>query len=175
MDTTAGLNDLKRHVFFSFMRLVGRVFILVRYTEDVLLGSREFTPEEIENGIVLVFNSKMNLQWDEYGITATLVFGTSPQKCFIPAGDIIAVYSAELSAQFVASPQAAKTFQNDTGQPAHLRRDQRAERPVEAFAGSRDEDEPGNPEKEGKPAPETFRNVIKVDFTRKKKSRQKTT
>lgn len=103
MDTS--LNALKKHVFFEFMSLAGRVFVLVRYSENVVLGNRMFTAEEKENGIVLVFNLKMNFMWDEYGITATLVFGTSPQKCFIPANDIEVIYSPDLKAQFMASHQ----------------------------------------------------------------------
>jgi hypothetical protein len=98
------LNSLKKHIFFEFINMAKRAFILIRYSEDVVLGRRGFTEDEKENGIVLVFNNRMNFQWDDYGITVTLVFGTSPQKCFIPADDIIAVYSPELNAQFVTSP-----------------------------------------------------------------------
>lgn len=105
MDTD-NLNSLKKHIFFEFLNLVGRAFVLVRYSDNVVLGNRGFTAEEKENGIILVFNSKMNFLWDDYGIKATLVFGTSPQKCFLPVDDIIAVYSPELNAQFMASPRS---------------------------------------------------------------------
>ncbi len=98
------LNSLKKHIFFEFINMAKRAFILIRYSEDVVLGRRGLTEEEKENGIILVFNDRMNFQWDDYGLTATLVFGTSPQKCFIPVDDIIAVYSPELNAQFVISP-----------------------------------------------------------------------
>jgi len=98
------LNSLKKHIFFEFINMAKRAFILIRYSEDVVLGRRSFTEDEKENGIILVFNDRMNFQWDDYGLTATLVFGTSPQKCFIPVEDIIVVYSPELNAQFVTSP-----------------------------------------------------------------------
>ncbi|MGD0283123.1 MAG: hypothetical protein ABSB95_12265 [Dissulfurispiraceae bacterium] len=105
MEIAARLNSLKKYIFFEFLHIAGRVFILVRHSEHVILGKRSLTTEERENGIVLVFNSGMNFQWDEYGITATLVFGNTPQKCFIPADDIAAVWSSELNAQFIVLPQ----------------------------------------------------------------------
>lgn len=109
------MNSLKKHVFYELLQIAGRVFILVRHSENLVLGNRRFTAEEKENGIVLVFNAGMNFQWDEYGITATLVFGNSPQKCFIPVDNITAVYSSELNAQFIVSPQAAGVPDLQTG------------------------------------------------------------
>lgn len=108
MGTTASLNSLKKHVFYELMHIGGRVFVLVRYSEHVVLGNRGLTDDERENGIVLVFNPGMNFQWDDYGITATLVFGSSPQKCFIPVDNITAVYSSELNAQFIVLPMSGK-------------------------------------------------------------------
>ncbi len=108
MEMAAGLNSLKKHVFYELLHIGGRVFVLVRYSEHVVLGNRGLTDDERENGIVLVFNPGMNFQWDDYGITATLVFGSSPQKCFIPVDDIAAVYSSELNAQFIVSPMSWK-------------------------------------------------------------------
>ena len=102
MNSIDSLNALKKHCFFEFLNLVGRVYILVKYSENVILGNRKFTEEEKNNGIVLVFNTRMNFSWDDYGISATLVFNTSAQKCFIPIDDIVAVYSPELNAQFIA-------------------------------------------------------------------------
>ena len=140
METAASLNSLKKHVFYELLNIGGRVFILVRHSEHVVLGNRGVTADERENGIVLVFNPGMNFQWDDYGITATLVFGSSPQKCFIPVDDIAAVYSSELNAQFIALPMSGKM------------QDFQAESTVKAegasvFAG----------------------NVIKVDFTKRQK------
>src|SRR5208283_3160724 len=140
METAAGLNNMKKHVFFELLHIGGRVFILVRYSEHIVLGNRGLTEDERENGIVLVFNPGMNFQWDDYGITATLVFGSSPQKCFIPVEDIAAVYSSELNAQFTVLPMSGKMqdFQADSAVKAEG---------VSAFAG----------------------NVIKVDFTKRQK------
>lgn len=104
MNPIDSLNSLKKHCFFEFLNIVGRVFILVKYSDNVILGNRRFTEEEKNNGLVLVFNTRMNFLWDDYGISATLVFNTSAQKCFIPVDDIVAVYSPELNAQFTAAP-----------------------------------------------------------------------
>ena len=141
VNAVANLNNLKKHLFFEFLNLTDRVFILVRYSENVILGKRGFTAEEKENGIILVLNSKMNFLWDDYGITVTLVFGTSPQRCFIPVDDITAIYSPEHNAQFTVSPQPVKARENPKDEE---------QKPVEAEAT------PGSPE-----------NVISVDFTKK--------
>jgi hypothetical protein len=143
VDTAARLNSLKKHVFFELFNLAQRVFVLVRYSDHVVLGNRGFTSEEKEKGIVLVFNSGMQFQWDEYGIAATLVFGSSAQKCFIPAEDIIAVYSYEPDIQFVVSPQSARVVE-------------------ESMSTTRTR---------AKAAGESPGNVIKVDFTKKQAGR----
>ncbi|MFO0753275.1 MAG: hypothetical protein U0411_08130 [Thermodesulfovibrionales bacterium] len=143
----ATLNALKKHIFYEFLQSAGRVFVLVRYSDKVVLGTRGFTPEEKENGIILVFNSKMNFSWDEYGITVTLVFGTSPQRCSIPANDITAVYSPEMGAQFVVTLQSRK--------------------PLEA--ASEEKIKPEGERAIGGKVQEPARNVIQVDFTKKKK------
>ena len=147
MDSAADLNKLKKNIFFEFLNLIGRVFILVRYSENVILGNRGFTAEEKDNGIILVFNSKMNFLWDDYGITVTLVFGTSPQKCFIPVEDIAAIYSPELNAQFTSSPQIKKS------QNAIEKNKVKTEEINDRTA--REAEQP--------------QNVIKVDFTKKRK------
>ncbi|MCL4536359.1 MAG: hypothetical protein M1610_02040 [Nitrospirae bacterium] len=141
------LNNLKKYVFFEFLNLAGRAFVVVRYSDNVILGNRGFTAEEKENGIILVFNSRMNFLWDDYGITATLVFGTSPQKCFIPVDDIAAVYSPELNAQFVTSPQLTTV---NSQQPAVIGQKERVKGQGTSGKG-------------------TSKNVIQVDFTKKRK------
>ena len=98
------LNGLKKQTFFSFLDAAGRVFIHVRPSGGAFIGERGFTPDELEKGIVLVFNSKMPFDWGQQGISATLVFGSSAQKCFIPADDIIAVFSPELEARLILDP-----------------------------------------------------------------------
>ncbi len=117
--------------------MAGRVFIVVRYSPDVIIGKRGFSDQEKKQGLVLVFNSSMKFQWDDFGITATLAFGTAPQKCFIPVDAIVAVYSPELNMQFIAAPQAAGTKDNTLQTPA------RAE------------------------TPDADAKVVKVDFTKK--------
>lgn len=98
------VNELKKKVFYEMLNLGGRVFILVRYSDNVIIGRRGFTEEEKKNGIILVFNQRMNFSWDNSGISATLVFGTSPERCFIPAEDIVFIFSPELRSQFIVSP-----------------------------------------------------------------------
>jgi hypothetical protein len=102
----SGLNELKKEVFYRLLDLAGRVFVLVEHADGVVIGTRGFMPEEKEKGIVLVFNNKMNFQWEESGISAKLVFGTTPQQCFIPPDAIISIFSPEISAQFSVSPEA---------------------------------------------------------------------
>ena len=103
----SSMHGLKKTVFFEMLDMAGRVFIVVRYSEQVIIGNRGFTEDERKNGIVLVFNRSMNFSWDDSGIITTLVFGTSPQKCFIPIEDIAAIYSPELNAQFVIPSRAS--------------------------------------------------------------------
>ncbi|MFZ5995990.1 MAG: hypothetical protein ACOYW7_00645 [Nitrospirota bacterium] len=154
MDVQESLNNLKKHVFFELLQLAGRAFVLVRFSEDVVLGKRGFTAEEKENGIILVFNSKMNFTWDDYGITATLVFGTTPQKCFIPTDDIVAVYSSELNAQFITSFQSTASL-NKKNDGSGKREENVSEK-----------QDPGTrPQEEAVPSS----NVINVDFTKKRK------
>jgi hypothetical protein len=100
----SNLNELKKKIFYDMLDLVGRVFILARYSSDVIIGNRGFLPEEKEKGIVLVFNRRMNFDWSPSGISAKLVFGSATHECFIPQDAIISVFSPELSAQFSVSP-----------------------------------------------------------------------
>lgn len=97
------INDLKKTVFYEMLNMAGRVFILVKHSGKVTIGSRGFTQEEMENGIVLVFNQTMNFTWDNAGISAALAFGAAFQRCFIPADDIVMIYSPELNSQFVTA------------------------------------------------------------------------
>jgi hypothetical protein len=101
----SGLNELKKQVFYGLLDLAGRVFMLVEYADGVVIGARGFLPEEKEKGIVLVFNNKMNFQWADSGISVKLVFGMTPQQCFIPPDAILSIFSPEMSAQFSVSPE----------------------------------------------------------------------
>jgi len=147
MDNEERLNNLKKQIFFEFLDMAGRVMVLVKHSPDVVIGNRGFIGEEKESGIILVFNPKMKFTWDEYGISATLVFGAVPQKCFIPAGSIEAIYSAELNAQFVAAVHGRK-MANDT-------------------AGSVTENE--GPDAGTKTGTGADKKIISVDFVHKKK------
>jgi len=100
------LDELKRDIFYGFLELGGRAFIHVRPSGTASIGRRGFVGEELEKGIVLVFNDKMNFGWDDLGLQATLVFGTAPEKCVIPPEDIVAIYSPELGAQFTVSTES---------------------------------------------------------------------
>ncbi len=99
------LDELRKQVFFDMLNLAGRVFVAVGYGDDVVIGKRGFLPQEKEKGIILVFNQKMNFTWDDEGITATLVFGRTPEKCSIPQDRIMTIFSPELNAQFSTFPQ----------------------------------------------------------------------
>ena len=109
------MNNLKKHVFYEMLDLAGRVFVHVRYSENVVIGNRGFQAEEEEKGIILVFNKRMTFTWDDDGISVTLVFGTSPEKCFVPAEDILSVFSPELNAQFTAYPSDKKEEKKNAG------------------------------------------------------------
>lgn len=93
------LNNLKKQTFFELLELAGRVFIVVDYDESVVIGKRGFLPEEKERGLVLVFNSRMKFNWENDAITATLVFGSTPEKCYIPVNAIAVVFSPDLRVQ----------------------------------------------------------------------------
>jgi hypothetical protein len=114
------LQELKKQIFFEMLDLAGRVFVLVRHSDNVLIGKRGFLPEEKEKGLVLVFNKEMNFQWDESGISARLIFGATPEHCFIPNDDILSVFSPELFAHFTVSPDerhSIETTSSPTAQP----------------------------------------------------------
>ncbi len=99
------LDQLKKDVFFSLLGMAGRVFVAVAYGDDVIIGKRGFLPQEKEKGIILVFNSNMSFSWDEDAVTATLVFGSTPEKCHIPVERITTIFSPELHAQFTTFPR----------------------------------------------------------------------
>ncbi|MBF0319446.1 MAG: hypothetical protein HQL01_06565 [Nitrospirae bacterium] len=143
------LNELKKTVFYELLNVMGRVFVIVRYSEDVKIGTRGFQNVEKENGLVLVFNTKMNFTWHEDGlIEARLVFGTKTEDCLIPVEHIIAIYSPELQTQFVTT---YTTEVHDYSAAA-----------VEVAPVSEEKDE----------APDTAgadNKILKVDFSKKKK------
>lgn len=108
------ITALKKKVFFEMLNLAGRVFILVEDSQGIVIGKRGFLPAEKEKGLILVFNSSMNFEWDDSGISAHLVFGSTPEKCFIPYDSIVSVFSPELSAQFSVSPKGKHKIDSKT-------------------------------------------------------------
>lgn len=93
------LNDLKKNVFFELLNIAGRVYMVVRYSPNVDLGRKVFTEDEKTNGLTLVFTTRMNIQWDSVGLATMLTFGSQAYRCFIPAEDILAIYSPDLQVQ----------------------------------------------------------------------------
>lgn len=145
------LNELKKHTFYELLNLAGRVYVLVKYSENVQVGNRGFLPGEKEHGLVLVLNAKMHFTWDEYGISVKLVFGDAPQKCFIPVEDILAIYSPELNSQLIIGPQQIVEANAAQGKSEE-------EAKVEEIEKSSIEEDIGKKNK-----------VVRVDFQKKRK------
>lgn len=95
------INELKKQIFLELIDIVGRVYIVVAYSDDVVIGKRGFLPQEKEKGLVLVFNSTMKFQIDDYAITATLIFNNKPEKCYIPLNAITSIFSPEVAVQLI--------------------------------------------------------------------------
>ena len=150
MENKERIGDLKRHIFYELLDMAGRVMVLVKYSPDVVIGNRGFVGEEKAPGLILVFNPKMKFTWDEFGITATLVFGAAPQKCFVPADNIAAVYSPELNAQFITSNQERQAREENAASVAG-----EGTKPIKRNGAAR------------KPADDSEKNVISVDFVKK--------
>jgi hypothetical protein len=100
-------NQIKylRNLFYDLLNDYGRALVVVRYSEQTIIGARGFTEEEKEKGLVLVFNSRnhKNLQWTEDGgIVAALGFGANNriENCFIHNEDIISVFSPDAKVKF---------------------------------------------------------------------------
>jgi hypothetical protein len=129
----ASMTELKKKVFFDLMELAGRVFIVIRYSDEVMIGDRGFIGQEMETGLTLIFSSSMRFLWEGDFIEARLSFNNRVQKCIIPADNIIAIYSPELNTHFTTSFVS------------------------EASSDDSDSETP------------SVENVIKVDFTKKKK------
>ncbi|MBF0517656.1 MAG: hypothetical protein HQK97_11180 [Nitrospirae bacterium] len=152
-DAMSKLNDLKKTVFYELLNVMGRVFVIVRFSDDVEVGTRGFLQAEKENGLVLVFNSKMNFTWSEDGlISAKLVFGTKTEQCLIPVEHIIAVYSPELQTQFVT------TYTMEAGAAA-----------TEAAAIPPQSQIQEAPDANDAASAESDNKILKGDFTKKKK------
>jgi hypothetical protein len=87
-----------QRVFYDLLNDYGQVYILVKYSENSVIGNRGFSEEEKKQGIILTFNQEnyKHLNWIEGGsIMASLGFGTNnrPEKCFLHYDDIVSVFS----------------------------------------------------------------------------------
>ncbi len=94
-----------QNLFYDLFNDYGRVFLHIKYSPQTIIGSRGFTDEEKEKGLILVFNNKnhKNLQWTEDGsIVTALGFGVTNkiENCFIHYEDIISVFSPDAMVKF---------------------------------------------------------------------------
>lgn len=94
-----------QNLFYDLLNDYGKVFMVVKYSENSTIGNRGFTDEEKKKGIVLVFNSRnyKNLQWAEDGsIITALGFGVNNklEKCFLHFDDIVSVFSPDAMIRF---------------------------------------------------------------------------
>ena len=100
-------NQIKylQNLFHDLLNDYGRAFVVVKYSDQTIIGARGFTEEEKEKGLVLVFNTgnHKNLQWTEDGsIVAALGFGSNNriENCFIHHEDIVAVFCPDAKVKF---------------------------------------------------------------------------
>lgn len=107
-----GLGDMKKQVeylqrlFYDIWNDFGSVYLLVKHSDNTRIGKRGFTEQEMEKGLILVFNNKTNnkLEWDEEGnLSCVLAFGASKEDIFIHYDDLLGVFSPEAGVQFVRS------------------------------------------------------------------------
>ena len=114
------LADIKRDLFFMLLEDAGRVFVHVRPSMELEIGRRGLIGDELNDGITLVFNSRMKFDWGDYGIEATLAFGSTPEKCFIPTDAIDSVYSPEMKVQLTLEhvDDTARPKDSTAGKPA---------------------------------------------------------
>jgi hypothetical protein len=89
-----------QNLFYDILNDYGKVYIVVKHSENTVIGMRGFSEEEKKKGLILVFSQKnyKDLIWSDDGsIQATLGFGMSnkPEKCFLYADDIVSVFSPD--------------------------------------------------------------------------------
>jgi hypothetical protein len=94
-----------QNLFNDLLADYGHAYVVVRHSDNTVIGKRGFTEEEKKKGIVLVFNRKnhKNLQWTEEGsIVTALGFGAGnkPEKCFLHFDDIVSVFSPYAKVRF---------------------------------------------------------------------------
>jgi hypothetical protein len=94
-----------QNLFYDLLNDFGRVYVVVKYSEDTTIGNRGFTEEEKKNGLVLIFNlnNHKNLQWNEDGsIITALGFGAAnrSEKCYLHADDIVSIFSPDARVKY---------------------------------------------------------------------------
>ena len=100
-------NQIKylQNLFYDILNDYGQVYVVVRYSENTVIGTRGFSEEEKQKGLILVFNQRnyKNLVWSDDGnISSTLGFGLSnkSEKCFLHSDDIVSVFSPDAKIKF---------------------------------------------------------------------------
>ncbi|NWF76508.1 MAG: hypothetical protein HXY53_08090 [Nitrospirae bacterium] len=94
-----------QELFYNILNDYGKVYIIVKYSENTVIGKRGFTDEEKNQGLILVFNQRnhKNLRWENDGsIVTTLGFGMNnrQENCFLHFDDIISVFSPDAKVKF---------------------------------------------------------------------------
>jgi hypothetical protein len=94
-----------QNLFYDLLNDFGRVYVVVKYSDNTTIGNRGFTEEEKKNGLVLIFNLKnhKSLQWNEDGsIITALGFGAAnrSEKCYLHADDIVSVFSPDAQVKY---------------------------------------------------------------------------
>jgi hypothetical protein len=94
-----------QNLFYDLLNDFGRVYVVVKYSDNTTIGNRGFTEEEKKNGLVLIFNLKnhKNLQWNEDGsIITALGFGAAnrSEKCYLHADDIVSIFSPDARVKY---------------------------------------------------------------------------
>ncbi len=93
-----------QRLFYDIWNDFGSVFLLVRYSDNTLIGRRGFTEDEKKKGLVLVFNNKTSnqLEWDAEGnVSCILAFGTSKENVSIHHDDLLGLFSPDAGIQFL--------------------------------------------------------------------------
>ena len=90
-------------LFYDIWNDFGRVYLIVRYSDNTVIGKRGFTDEEKKQGLVLVFNDKTStaLNWDGEGnLSCVLAFGTRKEDVSIHHDDLLGLFSPDAGVQF---------------------------------------------------------------------------
>ena len=92
--------------FYDIWNDFGSAYLLVKHSDNTIIGKRGFTEEEKKHGIVLVFNNRTSNQmdWDDEGnVSCVLAFGARKEDVSIHHDDLLAVFSPDARVQYVRS------------------------------------------------------------------------